>query len=283
METTVSSATGQIVIGHDRPTVLIGERINPTGKRRLLAALQAGDLELVRQLARSQVQSGADILDVNVGASGVDEVELLPEAIRAVMETVDVPLCIDSDSPEALAAALKVYAGKPIVNSVNGQEQRLRTVLPLVREHGAAVIGLTMDDEGIPNDADRRVAIAGKIIERASEAGIPPDDVIIDALALSVGADTKAALVTMDAVRRIREEFGVNQTLGASNVSFGLPDRDLINWAFLAMAIAAGVTCPVVRVKQVCTTVLAIDLLLGRDDYAMRYIRAYRQRQRSSV
>ncbi len=283
MQTTVSSATSQVIIGHDRPTVLIGERINPTGKRRLSAALQTGDLELVRQLATSQVEAGADILDVNVGASGVNELALLPEAIRAVMETVDVPLCIDSDSPEALAAALQVCVGKPIVNSVNGQEQRLRTVLPLVAEHGAAVIGLTMDDEGIPNDADRRLSIAGKIIERASEAGIPPEDVIIDALALTVGADGEAARVTIDAVRRIRDEFGVNQTLGVSNVSFGLPDRDLINWSFLAMVIAAGVTCPVVHVRQVRPAVLAIDLLLGRDDYAMRYIRAYRQRQRAGA
>lgn len=283
MQTIVSGATGQIVIGHDGPTILIGERINPTGKRRLSAALQAGDLGLVRQLASAQVEAGADILDVNVGASDVNDVELLPEAIRAVMETVDVPLCIDSDNLEALAAALKVYEGKPIVNSVNGQEQRLQTVLPLVREHGAAVIGLTMDDEGIPNDADRRVAIAGKIIERASEAGIPPADVIIDPLALTVGADTKAARVTVDAVRRIRDQFGVNQTLGASNVSFGLPNRDLINWSFLAMVIAAGVTCPVVHVKRVRPAVLAIDLLLGRDDYAMRYIRAYRERQKPSA
>lgn len=283
MQTIVSSATSQIVIGYDRPTVLIGERINPTGKRRLSAALQAGDLELVRQLASSQVDARADILDVNVGASGVNEVVLLPEAIRAVMETVDVPLCIDSDDPETLAAALKVYEGKPIINSVNGQEQRLRRVLPLAGEHGAAVIGLTMDDEGIPKDADRRVAIAGKIIERASQVGIPPENVIIDALALTVGADTKASHVTLDAVRRIRDEFGVNQTLGASNVSFGLPDRDLINGAFLALAIAAGVTCPVVRAKRVRPTVLAIDLLLGRDDYAMRYIRAYRQRQEASA
>ncbi len=283
MQTMLFSATSKIIIGHDRPTVLIGERINPTGKKRFSAALQAGDLELVRQLASSQVKAGADVLDVNVGASGVNEVALLPEAVRAVMEAVEVPLCIDSDNPEALAAALRVYVGKPIVNSVNGQEQRLQTVLPLVREHGAAVIGLTMDDQGIPRDADGRVAIAGKIIERADEAGIPLEDVIIDVLALSVGADTRAACVTLEAVRRVRDEFGVNQTLGASNVSFGLPDRDLISGSFLAMAIAAGVTCPVVNVERVRPVVLAVDLLLGRDDYAMRYIRAYRQRQKASA
>jgi hypothetical protein len=168
----------------------------------------------------------------------VNEVALLPEAVRAVMETVAVPLCIDSDNPAALAAALEIYEGKPIINSINGQEQRLQRVLPLAKEHGAAVVGLTMDDQGIPKDADQRVAIAGKIIGRASEVGIPPEDVIIDALALTVGADTEAARVTLEAVQRIRDAFGVNQTLGASNVSFGLPDRDLINGSFLARAIA---------------------------------------------
>jgi len=268
-----------VLIGPAAPTVLIGERINPTGKKKLSAALRAGDLELLRQLAISQVQAGADILDVNVGASGVDEVALLPKAVQAVMQAVDVPLCIDSDNPEALAAALKVYRGKPIINSVNGQEQRLERILPLVKEHGAAVIGLTMDDEGIPKDADQRVAIAGKIIERAQKLGIPPQDIIIDALALTVGADTAAGRVTLEAVRQVREKFGVNQTLGASNVSFDLPERDVINWAFLAMVIAAGVTCPVVHVKKVRPAILAVDLLLGRDEYAMRYIKAYRQRQ----
>jgi len=279
METLVSSASQQVVISYAKPTALIGERINPTGKKKLSTALLDGDLNLVCQMAATQVEAGADILDVNVGASGVDEVELLPKAVQAVMEVADVPLCIDSDSPEALAAALKVYQGKPIVNSVNGQQERLDVVLPLVKDYGAAVIGLTMDDEGIPHDAERRVAIAGRIIERAAKMGIPTEDIIIDCLALTVGADTSAATVTLEAVQRVHDEFGVNQTLGASNVSYGLPDRDVINWAFLSLVIQAGVTCPVVHVSKVRAAILATDLLLGRDDYAMRYIRAYRKRQ----
>jgi 5-methyltetrahydrofolate--homocysteine methyltransferase len=279
MPTLVTSAQKQVTIGLDRPTVLIGERINPTGKPKLSAALLAGDLEVIRQLAISQVEDGADILDVNVGASGVDEVSLLPRAVEVVMEAVDVPLCIDSDNPAALAAALQVYRGKPIVNSVNGQQRRLEAVLPLVKQYGAAVIGLTMDDEGIPTDAERRVQIARKIIQRAESLGIPREDVIVDTLALTVGADSRTGLVTLAAVRGVRDELGVNQTVGASNISFGLPERDLINWAFLALAIEHGVTCPVVHVSKVRAAILATDLLLGRDEYAMRYIRAYRQRQ----
>nr|MBC7245623.1 dihydropteroate synthase [Chloroflexota bacterium] len=281
MKTRVASAVKEVVISTDGPTVLIGERINPTGKKKLAAALQAGDLEPVRREAIAQVQAGADILDVNVGVAGLDEVALLPQAVQAVMEVVDVPLCLDSDNPRALAAALEVYRGKPIINSVSGQEQSLREVLPLVKEYGAAVIGLTMDDEGIPKDADRRVSIAHKIVARAEALGIPREDVIIDCLALTVATDNRVALVTLEAVRRVKAELGVNQTLGASNISFGLPDRDILNSAFLAMAIAAGVTCPTVDVAKVRPAVLATDLLLGRDEYAMRYIRAYRQRQQA--
>lgn len=279
MKTQVSSATREVVIAHDQRTVLIGERINPTGKKKLSAALQAGDMELVRREALTQVEAGADILDVNVGATGVDEVALLPQAVQIVMETVDVPLCLDSDNPKALEAALKVYPGKPVVNSVNGQEERLKEILPLVKEYGAVVIGLTMDDQGIPHEADRRVAIAGRIIEQAEALGIPREDIIIDCLAMTIATDGQAGLATLEAVRRVKAEFGVNQTLGASNISFGLPDRDLLNRAFLALAIAAGVTCPLVDAAKVRPAILAADLLLGRDEYAMRYIRAYRQRQ----
>ena len=279
MQTRVSSAKKEVVIGDERPTVLMGERINPTGKKRLAAALQAGDLELVRQEAIAQVQAGADILDVNVGVAGLDEVALLPQVVLVVMEAVDVPLCLDSHNPTALAAALKVYQGKPIINSVNGQEAALNEILPLVREHGAAVIGLTMDDEGIPQTTERRVAIAHKIVERAAALGIPREDIIMDCLALTIATDGQAARVTLETIRRVRAELGVNQTLGASNISFGLPDRDILNGAFLALAIAAGVTCPTVDAAKVRPAVLATDLLLGRDDYAMRYIRAFRQRQ----
>jgi 5-methyltetrahydrofolate--homocysteine methyltransferase len=279
METRVTSATKEVLIGGERPTVLIGERINPSGKKKLAAALQAGDLELVRVEAMAQVQAGADILDVNVGLPGLDETTLLPLVVQTAMEAVDVPLCLDSHNPQALAAALKVYRGKPIVNSVNGQEAALNEILPLVKEHGAAVIGLTMDDEGIPQNAERRVAIAHKIVDRAAALGIPREDVIVDCLALSVGTDGQAARVTLETIRRVQAELGVNQTLGASNISFGLPDRDVLNGAFLVLAIAAGVTCPAVDVAKVRPAVLAADLLLGRDGYARRYIRAFRQRQ----
>lgn len=263
--------------------MLIGERINPTGKKKLAAALQAGDLEPVRKEALAQVQVGADILDVNVGAGGVDEVILLPQAVQAVMGAVDVPLCLDSTDPKALEAALKVYPGKALINSVNGEERCLEKVLPLVKEYGAAVIGLTMDDGGIPNDSDKRVAIACKIVEHAQVLGIPREDIVIDCLALTLGADATAGLVTIEAVRKVKAELGVNMTLGASNVSFGLPDRHLLNSTFLVIVIAAGVTCPIVDVARVRPTVLAADLALGRDEYAMHYIKAYRQRQKRLV
>ena len=279
METKVSSATKEVVIGDKQPTVLIGERINPTGRKKLTEALQTGNLEVVCQDALAQVQAGADILDVNVGAASVDEVALLPRAVEAVMDTVNVPLCLDSAKPEALEAALKVYKGKPLINSVTGEESSLASVLPLVKKFGAAVIGLLQDEEGVPNNAERRVAVAHKIVERATALGIPAEDVIIDCLALTVSADTSAGLVTLETIRRVKSELGVNMTLGMSNVSFGLPDRHLVSSVFLSMAIAAGVNCPIVDVAKARPVVLATDLALGRDEYSRRYIKAYRQRQ----
>jgi len=280
METRISSATREVIISDKQPTVLIGERINPTGKKRLAAALLAGDLDIVRQEALEQVQAKADILDVNVGAAGVDETVLLPEAVQAVMDTVDVPLCIDSSKPKALEAALKVYKGKPLINSVTGQESSLVEVLPLVKEFNAAVIGLTMDDEGIPQTVDKRVSIAHKIVERAEALGIPREDIIIDCLNMPAAADSKAALTIIAAIRKIKAELGVNMTLGGSNVSFGLPDRSLFNSVFLAIVLEAGVTCPVVDVAKVRSAVLAIDALLDRDMYMRRYIQAYRERKK---
>ncbi|HAL61228.1 MAG TPA: pterin-binding protein [Chloroflexi bacterium] len=283
METVLRSAKATVIISPERPTVLIGERINPTGKRRLAAALQSGDLSLVKEEAVAQVEAGADVLDVNVGAAGVDEVDLLPKAVRLVIETVDVPVAIDTSNLQALAEALDVYRelapeGKPLVNSVNGEEERLAQVLPLVKEHRAAVIGLCMDDEGIPSTAERRVEIARKIVEQAEALGIPRADVVIDCLALTVAADHTAGRVTLETIWRVREELGVNMTLGVSNVSFGLPERETINQAFLVMAIQAGVNCPIVDVAKVRPAILAADLLLGRDVYAGQYIRAYRRR-----
>jgi 5-methyltetrahydrofolate--homocysteine methyltransferase len=279
METKVSSVTKEVIIGHGYPTVLIGERINPTGKKRMSEALRADNLEIVREEALSQVQAGAAIIDVNIAAAGVDEVSRLPQAVQLVMETVEVPLCLDSPNPEALEAALKVYRGKPLINSVTGEEHSLKKVLPLVKEYGAAVIGLAQDDQGVPKDAERRLAIAHKIIERARAVGIPPEDIIIDCLALAVAADPRSGWVILETIGRIKAELGVNMTLGLSNISFGLPDRNLLNSAFVAMAIAAGVTCLIVDAAKVRPTVLAADLLLNQDAYARRYIRAYRERQ----
>lgn len=279
MVTRVSSATKEVLIGNEHPTVLIGERINPTGKKKMAAALKAGNLDLIRQEALEQVRAGADILDINIGTFGVDEVTLLPQAVQAVIDTVDVPLCIDCTKPEAIEAALKVYQGKPLINSVTGEENSLREILPLVKEYGAAVIGLTQDDEGIPEDAERRVAIAQKIVARAEAMGIPREDIVIDCLALAVGANASAGAVILKAIREIKAKLGVNLTLGASNISFGLPDRELLNNSFLAIVIAAGVTCPVVDAAKVRPIVLATDLVLERDKWARRYIEAYRQRQ----
>jgi 5-methyltetrahydrofolate--homocysteine methyltransferase len=280
METRVSSVTNEVVIGYDRPVVLIGERINPAGKKKLAEALRAGNLEIVCTEALAQAQAGADIIDVNVSTFGVDEVTLLPRAVQAVMDTVKVPLCLDSANLEALVAALKVYKGKPLINSVTGEEHSLAKVLPLVREYGAAVISLVQDDEGIPKDSPRRVAIAHKIVERAEAIGISRDNVIIDCLAFAVGADTSSGSAAIEAISQIKTELGVNLTLGASNVSFGLPDRDLLNNAFVAMAIVAGVTCLIVDVAKVRPTVLATDLILGRDKHARRFIEVYRQHQK---
>ncbi len=279
METTVTAASGQVTIGGDRPTVLIGERINPSGRRKLADSLQAGDMSIVRREAIAQVEAGADILDVNVGSTGADKITLLAMAVAAVSEVVDVPLSLDSDDPAALEAALEVCPGKPIVNSVTGQAASLEAVLPLVKDHGAAVIALTMDDDGIPADSDRRLAIAHRIVDRAVAIGIPVEDVIVDCLTMTVATDPAAALVTLESVRRVNADLGVNQTLGASNVSFGLPDRDVLNGVFLAMAIEAGVTCPTVHVARVRSTVLAADLFLGKDGYARRFIKDYRRRQ----
>jgi 5-methyltetrahydrofolate--homocysteine methyltransferase len=285
MKTILKGTGKKVVIGEDRPTVILGERINPTGKKKLAAALVAGDLEIVRQEALAQIEAGADILDVNVGAASVDEVDLLPKAVKLVLETVEVPVAIDTPNGEALAAALAMHKeinpdGRPLINSVNGEEASLARVLPLVAEHGAAVIGLCMDDDGIPETPEGRLAVAKKIVERAGGHGIQPEDILIDCLALTVGADAKAGWITLEAIRMVKEELGVNMTLGASNVSFGLPDRETINGVFLGMAIMRGLNCPIVDAARVAHFIQATDLALGRDEYAMRYLKAYRKRQK---
>jgi len=278
METKVSSLSKEVIIGDNRPTVLIGERINPTGKKKLAEALKVGDLEIVRKEALAQVQAGADIIDVNVGAFGIDEVALLPKAVQAVMETVDTPLCLDSSNPDALEAALKVYKGKPLVNSVTCQEHSLKRILPLIKEYGAAVIGLVQDEDGIPKDTEGRVRVAHKIVEQAEAAGISREDLVVDCLAFAVGAEPASGAAVIETIRRIKAELGVNMTMGASNVSFGLPDRELLNNAFVVIATAAGATCLIVDAAKVRSIILAADLVLGRDKRGRRYIEAYRQR-----
>ena len=268
----------EIIISDKNPVAMIGERINPTGKKKLSEALRAGDFDVVRREAIAQVESGAHILDVNVAASGINEIAVLPKAVEAVMGVVDVPLCIDINNPAALKETLKVYEGKAIVNSVSGEEKSLNEVLPLVKEYGTAVIGLTIGDKGIPKTVGKRLEIAHKIVERAEAVGIPREDIIIDCLALSLGSDDQAGLATLEAIQRVKKELGLNQTLGASNISFGLPDRPLVNKSFLALAIGAGVTCPTVDAAKVRSTIAAIDLILGRDRFSQRFIKEYRRR-----
>jgi 5-methyltetrahydrofolate--homocysteine methyltransferase len=284
LTTVISSKTQIVEINRAKPTVIIGERINPTGRKLVLKALQEGNFDIVRQDATSQVAAGAVILDVNAGVPGADEPALLQQVMRTVLDVTDVPLCIDTADPEALEAALSLYEGKALVNSVNGEERALEAVLPLVKEHGAAVIGLCMDDQGIPETPEKRLAVAGVIIERAAALGIPVEDVVIDPLALTMGADSNAGRVALEAIELVVEEFGVNITMGASNISFGLPDRKYINAAFIAMAIYAGLTCPITNplVMEVNTAVLAADLAMGRDDYGMRWIQAFRQREKAA-
>ncbi|HUV26347.1 MAG TPA: dihydropteroate synthase [Anaerolineales bacterium] len=279
METILRSDKQKVTISFDAPFVIIGEKINPTGRKKLAAALQNGDYDYVRLLATSQVEKGADILDVNVGVPGIDEVAVLPEVAKIVSELVDVPLCLDSANHNALAAALAVLSGKPLVNSVNGEEKSLEAVLPVVKEYGAAVIGLTMDDEGIPNDAETRIAIAGKILERAAKLGIPANDVVIDPLVLTVGADSNAGATTLRTIQLLRENFGVNINLGASNVSFGLPDRHTVNQAFLSLAMGNGATCAITDPIKLTSSIRATDLLMGRDTFGARYIGYWRNNQ----
>ena len=279
--TTVSSADQTVRISRDQPTVVIGERINPTGRKRLQAEIEAHDFTTVQEDARAQVQAGARILDVNAGVPDGNEPDLITAAIRAVRAVTDVPLSIDTAHPPALAAALEIYEGKALVNSVNGETRSLETMLPLVKEHGAAVIALCMDDDGIPDTPEKRLAVADKIIVRATRLGIPIEDIVVDPLVLTLSVDGNAAAVTLAATALIVREFGVNITMGASNVSFGMPDRPAINAAFMAMAIQAGLTCPITNPLDpgLATAVLAADLAMGKDEWGERWITAYRSRR----
>jgi len=278
VDTILRSRSREVVISIDRPFVVIGERINPTGRKVLAAEMKEGRMDRVRADAIAQAAAGAHMLDVNAGIPAADEPALLVAAIKAVSEVTDLPICIDSSVMEALEAALAAYEGKALVNSVTAEDERMDRILPLVKKHGAAVIAMANDETGISMVPEERLAIARRIIERAAEYGIPREDVIIDPIAMTVAADPTCGLVTLETMRLIRDELGNNMTCGVSNVSFGLPDRATVNAAFLPLAMHAGLTCAITNplVPEVRRAVLAGDLLLGHDEYAMRWISSYR-------
>jgi 5-methyltetrahydrofolate--homocysteine methyltransferase len=282
METKLTLNDHEVVISPNGPFTIIGERINPTRRKKLAESMAQGDFSVVQEDARRQVESGAHVLDVNAGIPGGDEPALLRGAVEAVIEVADVPLCIDTANPEALEAALAIYPGKALVNSTTAEESMMQLVLPLVKKYNAAVIGVITDEDGIPATPEARLAAAGKLVDRAGDLGIPPEDVVIDALALTVGADHNAGRVTLDSLKLIQDELGVNLNLGASNVSFGLPDRKIINTAYLALAIANGLTTAITdpTKPEIATTLLACDLLMGHDEYAMNWIKGYRKRSK---
>jgi 5-methyltetrahydrofolate--homocysteine methyltransferase len=279
METIIRSLTREVHIGPDRPFVLIGERINPTGRAKLAAEMAAGNFDRVRADARAQAEAGAHLLDVNAGIPLVDEPALLAEAVRVVQSVVETPLSIDSSIVKALEAGLAAYQGKPLVNSVTGEDERLEAILPLVAQRGAAVIGIANDETGISEDPAVRFAVAKKIVERAESFGIPRQDVLIDPLAMPIGAMRSAGSSLFEIVRRVRGDLGVNTICGASNVSFGLPDRPALNAAFLAMAIACGMTCAITNPldESIRKAILAADVMMGHDENCAAWLAAHRE------
>jgi 5-methyltetrahydrofolate--homocysteine methyltransferase len=284
MDTVLRGRSTTVTIGADKPFCIIGERINPTGRKKLAEELKGGDFSTVVLDTQTQVEAGADMLDVNAGIPLVDEAELLAQMLQTVQAEADVPICIDSSVIEALEAGLSVYEGKALVNSVTGEDERLEEILPLVARHGAAVIGLANDETGIPETPQQRLEIARKIVSAAGDHGIPPEDVVIDPLAMTVGADTEAVTTTLATISLIRDELGVNMCLGASNVSFGLPERFVLNAAFLPMAMAAGLTSAIMSTAEVCVSaVRAADLLLGHDPWGASWIAAHRARQAAAA
>jgi 5-methyltetrahydrofolate--homocysteine methyltransferase len=278
-DTVVSSATKEVVIGFERPFVIIGERINPTGRKILAAEMAAGDYSRVEADALAQVTAGAPMLDVNAGIPLADEPAILARAIELVQSITDVPLSIDSSIVAALEAGLAAYRGKPLVNSVTGEEDRLESVLPLVRKYGAAVVAIANDETGISQDPDVRFAVAKKIVERAADHGIPFHDVVVDPLVMPIGAINQTGVQVMHLVRRLRTELKVNTTCGASNVSFGLPQRNGINAAFLTMAIGAGLTSAITNPlhEEIVRACMAADVMMGHDPDCMRWIRRFRE------
>jgi len=279
MKTVVSSATKTVVIGPDEPFVIIGERINPTNRKKLAEELRRFDFTRVRGDAVAQVEAGARMLDVNTGIPGADEPGMLKGAIQAVMEVTDAPISIDSSTPEALEAALPAYRGKALVNSVTGEDEMLERLLPLVKKYGAAVIGIANDDTGISNVPEERFAIARKIVERAADHGIPKEDVIIDPLCMPIGANHEFGRITFETMRLIRDGLGVNMSVGAGNVGFGLPDRPPLTASFLQLGMQVGLTASITNAleHEIYRTVLAADLMLGRDPFGKKWNAHFRK------
>jgi len=281
LETVLRSATKEVVIGHGRRFCLIGERINPTGRRIFQEQLRAGDLSAIERDVKAQVEGGADVLDINMGVPLTDEAELLAKAITMVQELTDLPICIDSSVVEALEAGLSVYKGRALVNSITAEDDRMAAILPLVKKYDAAIIALPNDHDEIPMEAEKRIRLTQKIIDVATtEYGIAQADIVIDPLAMPIGADTTTSLVTLDTMSQIKERFGVNMTCGASNVSFGMPDRHTLGAAYLPMAMTAGLTSAIMdtRTPQIVDAVKAADLVLSHDEWGMAWIAAHRAR-----
>ena len=278
MHSILRSATKEVVIGHDVPFVIIGERINPTGRKKFQEQLRAGDLSQIEIDVQQQVEGGADVLDINMGVPLTDEPELLSKAIKLVQSKTDLPICIDSSVIEALDAGLKAYEGKALVNSMTGEDDRMEAILPLVKEHKAVIMALSNDETGIPATAKERLDITEKIVRTVEKFGIPLEDLVIDPLAMTVGADTEAVKITLETIHLIKDRFGLNMSMGASNVSFGLPNRHAVNASFLPMAMAAGLTSAIMdaRTKEIVTSVRAADLLLGNDAWGTNWISAFR-------
>ncbi|MBL6932097.1 MAG: methyltetrahydrofolate cobalamin methyltransferase [Rhodospirillales bacterium] len=278
-DTIISSATKEVVIGFDRPFVIIGERINPTGRKLLAAEMAEGDYSRVESDALAQVEAGAHMLDVNAGIPMADEPRILAEAIQLVQSLTDVPLSIDSSIVEALESGLAVYKGKALVNSVTGEEERLEAVLPLVKKYGAAVVAISNDETGISEDPDVRFDVAKKIVERAADYGIPASDVVVDPLIMPIGALNEAGSAAFKLLHRLQKELKVNTTGGASNVSFGLPNRNGLNGAFISMAMASGLTSAITNPlhAEVMTSIMGADVMMGHDPNCTRWIKKYRE------
>jgi 5-methyltetrahydrofolate--homocysteine methyltransferase len=277
MDTILKTDKKEVIIGADKPFVIIGEKINPSGFKLLSQALIKKDMEFVQQLAMRQVAWGADMLDVNVGHREINEVQMMGIIVEAIKSVVDVPLCIDSNKPDVLEAGLRAAPGKPIVNSVSAQEKQLAGILPMVKERGAAFVGLTITDDGIPPTPEARLMAAGKIIEYAARIGIAVEDIIMDPLVMTIKDDTTAAIAAIRTIELIKKEYGVNIIFGASNLSFGLPYRHAVNTAFLPYAMQAGATCAITDPIKSGSVIRATDLLLGRDDKSIRYLKYSRE------